>query len=112
MSVSPSKEADDELLEEFFAANFHQDWHLDFDSETALIANYRSAVGVKDALGLAEAIVRLARRGLSEKELSSMLSAYGLESYPIGSDGTATTWLLEIAQELGDGPVAANNVSD
>jgi len=104
VNALPSQENDEELMFQFIGGNFHQDWPYDFDSESAVVLDYRKNVGPAEAHALEAAIDRVLQRGLTEEALIRMLEDYGMATEPIGSDGTATGWLRETANELRECP--------
>jgi len=99
-----SQEHDSEVLSQFIGGHFNQDWPHDFDSESAVVLDYRKNVGPEKANAVAAAIDRVLQRGFTEEALTQILEDYGLTTEPIGSDGTAAGWLRETASELRECP--------
>jgi len=89
------------MLENFFAAYFHQDWAMEHDTPEAVIAYYRGSEApeqVSRARAEAEALLG---EGLDEDALGHRIAALGSEYDPTRDGATWRGWLQRLAQDLG-----------
>ena len=98
-----------ELLFNFFAAYFHEDWLLEAKHPDEVVTEYMSTATASELCALAEAVLDYAKDFRSDKELEkSLFPGLGCYYCPSADGLSARTWLERVAGQLATGAQASD----
>jgi hypothetical protein len=90
-----------EVLFQFFASYFHEDWRYVAANEFAAVSSYLQTAKVEEVVRLRDAIIRFANSIDDDAELGKLLfSKLGCYHSPSANGQSAREWLLYIAELL------------
>lgn len=93
-----------ELLEQFFAGYFNQDWQSDAEDPRGIVALYIADASEEERRILSESILEYASQFKDDAELEEKLFSELGAFYMPSADGlTAHAWLQSVAAQLLDG---------
>lgn len=92
---------DEQVLEKFFGAYFHQDWVDDHSTWQDVVKNYVDDVGEGESRALHELLeFDLVRSDVSEQELGEKLSNWGCYYDPRAEGMTVRDWLKAVVAQI------------
>lgn len=93
---------DFEAVKGFFSAYFHEDWCLDADDSTQVVAAYLRERPDRVALGsIARGIQLLVERHVPDEELEKVLfREFGCYYLPSADGRSARAWLQQVGEEI------------
>lgn len=96
-----SKDSQQSLLFNFFAAWFNQDWGCDYDTAQAVVNDYMRTAEPGEIRELGDAILDYLKCFTSDEELEKRLLAdLGCYYYPGGEGLSTKAWLTAVADQL------------